>query len=160
AEFTLALASRGVRSVVVRLPPTNHGRGDNGFIAALVAIARAKGVAGYIGDGANRWSAVHRLDSARLFRLAVESAPAASTLHAVAEQGVPLRDVADVVGRHLNVPVSSIDPADAGEHFGWLGPIVGLDAPASSDLTRELMHWEPAQHGLIADLDQGHYFTL
>lgn len=160
AEFTLSLASRGVRSVVVRLPPTNHGQGDNGFIATLVAIARAKGVAGYIGDGANRWPAVHRLDSARLFRLAVESAPPASTLHAVADEGVPLRDVAGVMGRHLNVPVASIDPADAVEHFTWLGRFVGLDAPASSIFTRELMHWEPAQLGLIADLDQGHYFAV
>lgn len=160
AEFTLSLASRGVRSVVVRLPPTNHGQGDNGFIAALVAIARAKGVAGYIGDGTNRWPAVHRLDSARLFRLAVESAPPASTLHAVAEEGVQLRDVAEVMGRHLNVPVASIDPVDAEAHFTWLGRFVGLDTPASSALTRELMHWEPTQHGLIADLDQGHYFAL
>ncbi|MBW4077469.1 MAG: SDR family oxidoreductase [Acidobacteria bacterium] len=160
AEFTLSLASRGVRSVVVRLPPTNHGQGDNGFIATLVAIARAKGVAGYIGDGANRWPAVHRLDSARLFRLAVESAPPASTLHAVADEGVPLRDVAEVMGRHLNVPVASIDPVDAVEHFTWLGHFVGLDAPASSAFTRELMHWEPTQPGLIADLDQGHYFSM
>ena len=159
AEFTLSLASRGVRSVVVRLPPTNHGKGDNGFIATLVAIARATGVAGYVGDGSNRWPAVHRLDSARLFCLAVESAPPASTLHAVGEEGVPLRDVAHVMGQHLNVPVSSIDPADAEEHFSWLGRFVGLDVPAASAFTRELMHWEPTHEGLITDLDQGHYFA-
>ncbi|MGA9858564.1 MAG: SDR family oxidoreductase [Solirubrobacteraceae bacterium] len=159
AEFTLSLASRGVRSSVVRLPPTNHGDGDNGFMAILVAIARDKGVSGYIGDGANRWPAVHRLDSARLFRIAVEQAPAGSTLHAVADEGVPIRDVAEVIGRHLNLPVVSIAPEDAGEHFTWLAGFLGADSPASSALTRELLGWEPTQPGLIEDLDQGHYFT-
>jgi nucleoside-diphosphate-sugar epimerase len=158
AEFTLGLASQGVRSSIVRLPPTNHGDGDNGFIATLVAIAREKGASGYIGDGANRWPAVHRLDSARLFRLAVENAPAGSTLHAVADEGVPIRDVAEVIARHLDVPLISVAPEDAGEHFTWLGGFIGLDAPASSTLTRELLGWEPTQPGLIADLDAGHYF--
>jgi nucleoside-diphosphate-sugar epimerase len=159
AEFALALASRGVRSSIVRLSPTNHGDGDNGFMATLVGIARAKGVSGYIGDGANRWPAVHRLDSAHLFRLAVEKAPAGSTLHAAAEEGVPIRDVAEAIGRHLDVPVVSVAPEDAGEHFTWLGGFLGLDAPASSTLTRELLGWEPTQPGLIEDLDQGHYFN-
>ncbi|MEA2283064.1 MAG: hypothetical protein QOK21_3671 [Solirubrobacteraceae bacterium] len=158
AELTLSLASRGVRSSVVRLPPTNHGDGDNGFIATLVAIARDKGVSGYIGDGSNRWPAVHRRDSARLFRLALESAPAGSTLHAVADEGVPIRDIADVIGRRLDLPTVSIDPKDAGEHYGWLAGFVGIDAPASSALTREQMGWQPTQPGLIEDLDQGHYF--
>jgi nucleoside-diphosphate-sugar epimerase len=158
AEFVLSLASRGVRSSVVRLPPTNHGDGDNGFIATLVAIAREKGVSGYIGDGANRWPAVHRLDSAHLFRLAVDEAPAGSTLHASAEEGVPIRDVAEAIGRHLDVPVVSISPEDAGEHFTWLAGFLGADSPASSVLTRELLGWQPTQPGLIADLDEGHYF--
>jgi nucleoside-diphosphate-sugar epimerase len=158
AEFTLALASRGVRSSIVRLSPTNHGDGDNGFMATLVGIARERGVSGYIGDGANRWPAVHRLDSAHLFGLAVEQAPAGSTLHAAAEEGVPIRDVAEVIGRHLDVPVVSIPAEDAGEHFTWLGGFLGLDAPASSAWTRELLGWEPTQPGLIDDLDQGHYF--
>jgi nucleoside-diphosphate-sugar epimerase len=159
AEFVLSLASRGVRSSVMRLPPTNHGDGDNGFMATIVAIARERGVSGYIGDGANRWPAVHRLDSARLFSLAVQKAPAGSTLHAVADEGVPIREVAEVIGRHLGVPVVSVSPEDAGEHFTWLAGFLGLDSPASSALTRELMGWEPAQPGLIADLDEGHYFV-
>jgi len=158
AELTLSLASRGVRSSIVRLPPTNHGDGDNGFIAALVGIAREKGVSGYIGDGANRWPAVHRLDSGRLFRLALEEAPAGTTLHAVAEEGVPVREIAEVIGRHLDIPVVSVVAQDAGEHFTWLGGFLGLDAPASSAWTRELLGWEPTHHGLIPDLDQGHYF--
>jgi nucleoside-diphosphate-sugar epimerase len=158
AELTLSLASRGVRSSIVRLPPTNHGDGDNGFIATLVGIARQKGVSGYIGDGANRWPAVHRLDSARLFRLALEEAPAGTTLHAVAEEGVPVREIAEVIGRHLDIPVVSVPAEDVGEHFTWLGGFLGLDAPASSAWTRELLGWEPTHPGLIADLDQGHYF--
>ena len=158
AELTLSLASRGVRSSVVRLPPTNHGDGDNGFMAAIVGIARATGVSGYIGDGANRWPAVHRLDSAHLFRLALEKAPAGSTLHAVADEGVPIRDIAEVIGRHLNVPVVSVSPEDAAGHFTWLSGFLGLDSPASSTLTRELLDWHPTQSGLIADLDKGHYF--
>jgi nucleoside-diphosphate-sugar epimerase len=158
AELTLSFASRDVRSSVVRLPPTNHGDGDNGFIAALVGVARDRGASGYIGDGTNRWPAVHRLDSARLFRLALEKAPAGSTLHAVADEGVPIRDIAEVIGRHLDLPVVSIAPADAAEHFTWLAGFFALDSPASSALTRELMGWRPTHPGLIADLDEGHYF--
>jgi nucleoside-diphosphate-sugar epimerase len=158
AQMTLALASRGVRSCVVRLPPTNHGDGDNGFMASLVSIARETGISGYIGDGANRWPAVHRLDSARLFRLAVERAPAGSALHAVADEGVPIREIAAVIGRHLDMPVVSIPPEKAGEHFTWLAGFLGFDGPASSTLTRELLGWQPTQPGLIDDLDEGHYF--
>jgi nucleoside-diphosphate-sugar epimerase len=158
AELTLSLAERGVRSSIVRLPPTNHGDGDNGFIATVVAIAREKGVSGYIGDGTNRWPAVHRLDSARLFRLAVEKAPAGSTLHASAEEGVQIRDVAEVIGRHLGVPVVSISTEDAPGHFTWLAAFLGLDSPASSAQTQELLGWQPTQPGLIADLEEGHYF--
>jgi nucleoside-diphosphate-sugar epimerase len=158
AEFVLSLAARGVRSSVMRLPPTNHGDGDNGFMATLVAIARDQGASGYVGDGSNRWPAVHRLDSAHLFRLAVEHAPAGSTLHAVADEGVPIRDVAEVIGRHLDVPLVSVPAEQAADHFTWLGGFIGLDAPASSALTRELLGWQPTQPGLIEDLDKGHYF--
>lgn len=158
AQAALALASRGVRSSVVRLSPTCHGEGDNGFMATLVAIARDKGVSGYIGDGANRWPAVHRLDAARLFRLAAEKAPAGSVLHGVAEEGVPIRDVAEVIGRHLDVPVTSVAPEAAAGHFSWLGAFLAFDVPASNTLTRELLDWEPAHPGLLEDLDKGHYF--
>ncbi|NUP16969.1 MAG: SDR family oxidoreductase [Streptomyces sp.] len=158
AMAALALASRGVRSSVVRLAPTCHGEGDNGFMATLVAIARAKGVSGYIGDGTNRWPAAHRLDAARLFRLAVEKAPAGTVLHGAAEEGVPIRDVAEVIGRHLDVPVTSVAPDAAAEHFTWLAGFLGLDTPVSSTLTRELLDWQPTHPGLLEDLDKGHYF--
>jgi len=158
AHLALSLAGRGVRSSVVRLPPTCHGDGDNGFMAFIVGIARDKGVSGYVGDGSNRWLAVHRLDAARVFRLGLEKAPAGSVLHAVAEEGVPIRDVAEVIGRHLDLPVVSVSPQDASEHFGFLGGFLGADSPASSTLTRQLLGWEPTHLGLIADLDQGHYF--
>ncbi len=158
AELVLSLASRGVRAAVVRLPPTNHGDGDHGFMATIVGIARDKGVSGYIGDGSNRWPAVPRLDSAHLFRLALEQAPAGSTLHAVADEGVPIRDIAGVIGRHLDLPVVSISAEDAAGHFTWLADFLALDSPASSALTRELIGWQPTQPGLIDDLDQGHYF--
>jgi nucleoside-diphosphate-sugar epimerase len=158
SELVLSLADRGVRSSVLRLPPTNHGEGDHGFVASLVAIAREKGVSGYLGDGSNRWPAVHRLDSAHLFCLAVERAPAGSTLHAVADEGVRIRDVAEVIGRHLEIPVVSVAPEKSVEHFGWMGAFIGTDSPASSELTQELLGWQPVQPGLIEDLDQGHYF--
>ncbi len=158
AEITLSLASRSVRSSVLRLPPTVHGEGDNGFMAALVGIARDKGVSGYIGDGSNRWPAVHRLDAAHLFRLALENAPAGSTLHAIADEGVPIRAIAEVIGRHLGFPVAAVSPADAAEHFGWLAGYLAADSPASSTLTRELLGWQPAHPGLIDDLDKGRYF--
>ncbi|MFI9103573.1 SDR family oxidoreductase [Streptomyces fildesensis] len=159
AHATAALAERGVRSSIVRLPPTVHGDGDHGFLATVVAIAREKGVSGYIGDGANRWPAVHRSDAAHLFRLALESAPAGSTLHAVADEGVPIRSVAEVIGRHLALPVTSIDPDDAAGHFTWLAAFLGMDSPTSSAHTRELLGWQPTQPGLMDDLDKGHYFA-
>ncbi|MFJ6463446.1 SDR family oxidoreductase [Streptomyces sp. NPDC091387] len=158
AQLTLSLASRGVRSSAVRLPPTVHGEGDNGFMASLVGIARDKGVSGYVGDGSNRWPAVARFDAARLLRLALEQAPAGSALHAIADEGVPIRAVAEVIGRHLDVPLVSVPADGADEHFGWLGGFLGLDGPASSALTRELLGWEPTHPGLIEDLDKGHYF--
>ena len=127
-------------------------------MAFLVAIAREKGVSGYLGDGTNRWPAVHRRDAATAFRLALETAPAGSTLHAVAEEGVPIRDVAEAIGRHLDDPVAAIPAEDAGEHFGFLAGFLGVDSPASSRLTRELLGWKPTHQGLIDDLDEGHYF--
>ena len=147
AELTLSFASRGVRSSVLRLPPTVHGDGDNGLMATIVGIARDKGVSGYIGDGSNRWPAVHRLDAAHLFRLAVENVPAGSTLHAIADEGVPIRAIAEVIGRHLDVPVISIGPEDAAGHFTWLANFLSLDSPASSTLTRELTGWQPTHPG-------------
>ena len=155
AQAALAMASRGVRSSVVRLPRSVHGEGDrHGFIARLIRIARDKGVSGYVGDGANRWPAVHVLDTAHLFRLAVERAPAGSVLHAVGDEGIPVRDIAAAIGRHLDLPVV---PRTA-EDFGFLGMVLAVDQPASSVLTRELLGWQPVRPGLIADIDQGHYF--
>lgn len=127
-------------------------------MAALVGIARDKGVSGYVGDGSNRWPAAARLDAAHLFRLALEQAPAGSTLHAIADEGVSIRAVAEVVGRHLDVPVVSVSPEDAAAHFGWLGSLLAADSPASSALTRELLGWQPTHPGLLEDLDKGHYF--
>jgi len=143
----------------VRLPPATHGQGDNGFIPTAIGFARAKGAAAYIGDGANRWPAVHRDDAARLFRLALESAPAGSVLHAVGDEGVPIREVAEVFAAHLDVPAVSVPPEQAGDYVGFLGGFWGFDGPASAQLTRELLGWEPVRPGLIADLKEGHYFA-
>ncbi len=156
----LALAERGVRSAIVRFPPSVHGEGDHGFVGALIAVARDRGVSGYVGDGANRWAAVHRLDAARLVRLAAEAAPAGSVLHGVGEEGVPAREIAEAIGRGLGVPVVSVAAGEAGEHFGWLGRFFAADVPASSALTRERLGWTPAHQGLIADLEQGHYVDV
>ena len=158
ALLTLSLRGIGVRSSVLRLPPTVHGDGDNGFMATLVGIARQQGVAGYVGDGTNRWPAVHRSDAARLARLAVESAPAGSVLHAVGDEGVPFREIAEAMGRHLDVPTESVAPADAVEHFGHLGHFAGLDSPATAAITRELLAWEPTGPSLLEDLEQDHYY--
>ena len=159
AELVL-VAGRPRRPIVRRAtPPTVHGDGDNGFMAYVVGIARAKGVSGYIGDGANRWPAVHRLDAAHLFRLTVEKATPGSTLHAVAEEGVPIRRVAEVIGGQLGLPVVSISAEDSSEHFGFLAGYLAMDSPASSALTRDLLGWEPTHPGLIEDLEQGHYFA-
>ena len=159
AQTTLDFARQDVRSSVLRLSPTVHGEGDLGFMHTLINIARQTGISGYVGDGENRWPAVHVLDAARLFRLAVELAPAASVLHGVAEEGVRIRDVAEMIGRHLGVPLVSVPPEQATQHFSWLGGFIGLDSPASNTITRELLNWQPMPPGLIADLDQGHYFN-
>jgi nucleoside-diphosphate-sugar epimerase len=158
-QATRALASRGVRSSIVRLAASVHGEGEHGFVPTLIDIARNAGVSGYIGEGSNRWPAVHRLDAARLFRLAVETAPAGSVLHGVGDEAVPTREIAEVIGRHLDVPVVSVSRVDAGKHFDWLAGFFGGDLPASSALTRERIGWQPMHPGLIADLDEAHYFT-
>jgi nucleoside-diphosphate-sugar epimerase len=156
--WTLSLADEGVRSSCVRFAPTVHGDGDHGFIATLVAIARAKGASGYIDDGTNAWSAVHRFDAARLVRLTLESAPAGSSVHAVAEQGIPTKSIAEAIGVGLGVPVVSVTREDAGEHFGWMARFFGANAAASNTITRELLGWEPTHQGLLEDLSEGHYF--
>jgi nucleoside-diphosphate-sugar epimerase len=158
ALFTLSLRGIGVRSSVLRLPPTVHGDGDQGFMATFVDVARKQGVAGYVGDGANRWPAVHRSDAARLVRLAVESAPAGSVLHAVGEEGVPFREIAEVMGRRLGVPTVSVAPERALAHFGPLGLSAGVDSPASATITRDLLDWEPTGPTLLEDLGQEHYY--
>jgi nucleoside-diphosphate-sugar epimerase len=158
ALLALSLRGVGVRSSVLRLPPTVHGDGDGGFVAALVALARQRGVAAYVGDGSNRWPAVHRSDAARLARLAVEEAPAGSVLHAVGDEGVQFREIAESIGRHLDLPVKSVAPADAFDHFAHLGHFVAWDIPASAAATRSLLAWEPTGPSLLEDLEQGHYF--
>lgn len=159
AERVLRLADRDVRSSVVRLPPDCHGEGDHGFVPRLIDIARERGLAGYVGDGSNRWPFVHRLDAARLFCLAAERAPAGSALHAVGEEGVAMRDLAEVIGRKLGVRVGPVDDADRADHFGFLGAFIGLDSPASAQRTRALLGWEPSGIGMLEDLEEGHYFA-
>jgi nucleoside-diphosphate-sugar epimerase len=157
ALAALALADRGVRPVAVRFAPTVHGAGDHGFVAVLAQVARERGVSAYVGDGANRWPAVHRSDAGRLVRLAVESDAAGTAVHAVAEEGVPTRAIAEAIGRGLGLPVESVAPEQAAEHFGWIGAFFTADCPVSSDRTRELLGWEPAGPTLLEDLDAGHY---
>ncbi|MDQ3631124.1 MAG: SDR family oxidoreductase [Actinomycetota bacterium] len=157
-QMVRSLASSGVRSSSVRLAPTVHGDGDQAFVATLIAIARDKGISAYIADGHNHWPAVHRLDAARLFRLALETAPAGSVLHGAAEEGVPLRAIAEAIARHLDLPATSIAPDKADEHFGWLAGFAALDIRASSALTRQRLGWHPTHPGLIDDLEHDHYF--
>jgi nucleoside-diphosphate-sugar epimerase len=159
-EAALAMASRGVRVSVLRLAPTVHGDGDHGFVPALIRVAREKGVSAYVGDGLNRWPAVHRLDAARLYRLILEKAPAAAAFHGVADEGIPAREIAQVIGRRLNLPVVAKSPEEAASHFGWIGHFFSLDNPTSSSLTREQLGWQPEQPGLIADLEYGRYFEF
>jgi nucleoside-diphosphate-sugar epimerase len=157
ARIALALADRGVRSCAVRFPPTVHGAGDHGFVATLVDTARRAGASAYVDEGANRWPAVHRQDAALLVRLAVESAPAGSVLHALDEEGIPTRDIAAAIGRAIGVPTRSVTVDQAAEHFGWIAQLFAADAAASNALTRELLGWTPTGPGLIADLDAGAY---
>src|ERR1700726_976262 len=157
-EAALALAARGVRASVVRLPPSVHGKGDHGFVPRLIGIAGEKGVSAYVGEGLNRWPAVHRLDAARLYRLVLEKGTAGASYHGVADEGIPTREIAEVIGRHLNIPVVSKSREEAAEHFGWIALFFGMDAPASSAQTQERLGWRPVQPGLIADLNPEHYF--
>jgi nucleoside-diphosphate-sugar epimerase len=158
-NFVTGLADGGVRSSVVRLPPIVHSSLDhNGFVRILIGIARQSGMSAYVDDGSNRWPSVHTLDAARVYRLALEGAPAGSRLHAVADEGVPFRDIAAAIARGVGVPTTSIPAAEAAERFAFLGGFVGVDNPTSSEVTRKVLGWEPAHPGLIEDLDHGHYF--
>jgi nucleoside-diphosphate-sugar epimerase len=156
----IALAEQGVRSSVVRLPPAVHSLGRYGFVSSLIAIARATGVAGYLGDRSNRWPAADTRDVGRLYRLTLESAPAGSRLHAVAEEGIALRDIAAAIGRRLGVPAAPVAAENAERHFGFLSAFVGLDNSTSSQITRDILGWTPTRPGLISDLDEEHYIAV
>jgi len=155
-ELVVTSASRGIRTAVVRLAPTVHGEDDKGFVPMLVDIAREKGVAGYIGDGANRWSAVHRTDAARLYRLAVEKGAAGVRFHGVAEEGIAMKTIAEAIGRGLGVPTKSIAPADAQAHFDFLARFAGVDCPTSSAITQKALGWTPSGPDLASDIAK-HY---
>jgi nucleoside-diphosphate-sugar epimerase len=160
-EAAAAAAARGVRVSVVRLPPSVHGDGDHGFVPLLIRLAREKGVAAYIGEGLNRWAAVHRFDAARLYRLVLEKGFAAGARwHGVAEEGIPFRDIAAVIGRRLNIPVVSKTPEKAADHFGWFAHFAALDNHASSEQTQRQLNWQPKGPGLIPDLDRPRYFEM
>lgn len=156
-NLALDYADRGVRSVALRFAPTVHGTGDYGFMAILSAIAREKGVSGYPGDGSNGWSAVHVTDAARMITLGLDKAPARSALHAVAEESVPTRVIAEAIGRAFDLPVASIPADQVEDHFGWIGRFFAMDLSATSTKTRELLGWTPTGPGLITDLDTGAY---
>ncbi len=155
----LAQVPKGVRAMVVRLAPSVHDAGDQGFVPVLINIARDQGAAAYVGDGQNRWPAVHRLDAARLFRLVLEQGVAGGRYHGAADEGIPMRDLAAVIGRHLSLPVVAKTPEEAPTHFGWMASFAGLDMPASSIRTQQELGWHPTHQGLLADLEEGDYFA-
>ena len=157
-QTALAMAAGGVRAMVIRLSPSVHGDGDRGFVPRIIAVARAQRFSAYVGDGTNRWPAVHRLDAARLYRLALEKGTAGSRFHAVADEGVPIRALAELIGRRLNVPVVSKSPAEAIALFGFVGRFLAMDGPSSSARTQSQLGWRPTHPGLLADLDHGRYF--
>ena len=160
SEYVAAeLAAKGVRASVVRLSPSCHGDGDHGFVPILINMAREKGVSAYVGEGKNRWTAVHRLDAGSLFRLALEKGPAGARYHGVAEE-VTFRDIAQAIGKGLNLPVVSKSPDEAAQHFGWFAHFAAIDSPASSQLTQERLGWRPAQPSLLTDLERGNYFKI
>jgi nucleoside-diphosphate-sugar epimerase len=157
-EEAVALMARGVRTSVLRLPPSVHGKGDHGFVPQLISIARERGVSAFIGDGLNRWPAVHRVDAARLYRLVLEKSSLGETYHCVADEGIPTREIAEAIGRQLNVPVVSKSREEAADHFGWISRFFAIDGPASSSQTQQRLGWRPVQPGLVADLNEEHYF--
>jgi len=157
-ETGASFIAQGVRVSVVRLSPSVHGDGDHGFVPILINLAREKGVSAYIGEGLNRWTAVHRLDAGHLYRLALEKSAAGARYHGVAEEEIAFRDIAEVIGKRLNIPVVSKTPEEAADHFGWFAAFAAIDCPASSKLTREILGWKPTQPGLIADIDRENYF--
>jgi nucleoside-diphosphate-sugar epimerase len=155
----IALGERGVRSSVIRLAPLVHSDLDrHGFTSHIIDCARKAGVSAYVGDGANRWPALHTLDAARLYRLALEKAPAGTRLHGVADEGVPFREIAEVIGRQLDLPTKGITGDQVAEHFGFLAPFAALDDATSSELTQKILDWQPEHQGLLADLESRHYF--
>jgi nucleoside-diphosphate-sugar epimerase len=157
-EAAVALASRGVRASVVRLAPSVHGEGDHGFVPMIITTAREKKASAYVGDGQNRWPAVHRLDAAQLYRLVLEKGTAGAAYHAIGDEGVPTKEIAEVIGRGLNVPVVSKSGEDANNHFGWMSHFFSIDGPASSKRTQEELGWRPKHRGLIEDIEKADYF--
>ncbi|MBV8674148.1 MAG: SDR family oxidoreductase [Acidobacteriaceae bacterium] len=156
-EAALATVKGGTNASIVRLPPSVHDKGDHGFVPMLINVAKQKGASAYVGDGSNRWPAVHRIDAAALYRLAIEKPAAGARYHAIGDQAVPFREIAEVIGRRLNLPVISIPAEETEEHFGWIGRFIGIDGPASSEQTRKKLGWEPQHPGLLADME-AHYF--
>ena len=154
-----SFVSRGVRTSAIRLAPVVHGPGAFGLVSLIIPTARKKKVSAYVGDGGNRWPAVHYLDAARLYRLALENGPAGSSYHGVAEEGVPLREIAEVIGRRLGVPVASKQPGELAKHFGFAAPLVGIDNPASSQLTQSRLGWAPTHQKLLAHLEESEVFA-